>query len=232
MISSQSEHIRIANLEIPIGKEKALDGKYLIIGIDKETDNQIYDGADDLIREFGVSERDELRIKLLFEETISMLKMLSADFKADIWFERQGKEFQIKAEAYAQMNAPLKKELIDISTDKSNKAIKGIMSKIGDVIENGLLHYSEVMKVSQEYGGNTAEPGLMGIYGGIDGIEPGVMWTLSDYRTSIDEGKPEDDGYSDAVDELEKSIIANIAKDVLVGVKGNKIDMTIEYELA
>ncbi len=232
MISSQSEHIRIANLEIPIGKEKALDGKYLIIGIDKETDNQIYDGADDLIREFGVSERDELRIKLLFEETISMLKMLSADFKADIWFERQGKEFQIKAEAYAQMNAPLKKELIDISTDKSNKAIKGIMSKIGDVIENGLLHYSEVMKVSQEYGGNTVEPGLMGIYGGIDGIEPGVMWTLSDYRTSIDEGKPEDDGYSDAVDELEKSIIANIAKDVLVGVKGNKIDMTIEYELA
>ncbi len=232
MISSQSEHIRIANLEIPIGKEKALDGKYLIIGIDKETDNQIYDGADDLIREFGVSERDELRIKLLFEETISMLKMLSADFKADIWFERQGKEFQIKAEAYAQMNAPLKKELIDISSDKSNKAIKGIMSKIGDVIENGLLHYSEVMKVSQEYGGITAEPGLMGIYGGIDGIEPGVMWTLSDYRTSIDEGKPEDDGYSDAVDELEKSIIANIAKDVLVGVKGNKIDMTIEYELA
>ncbi len=232
MNSNQPEHIKIANLEIPIGKEKSIDREYILIGVDRSVDAKVYDGADAIIGELGVSKKDALRLKLLFEEAIAMLKALSADFKADIWFEREEKDCLVKVEAYAQMNAPLKKELIDIATDKSNHAVRGIMSKIGDVIENGLLHYSEVMKLSQEYGGNNMETGMMGIYGGVDGMEPGVMWSLTDYRNNLSEFEKEEDGYDDAVDELEKSIIANLAKDVVVGVRGNKIDMTIMYELA
>ena len=34
-----------------------------------------------------------------------------------------------------------------------------------------------------------------------------------------------------AFDELEKSIVASLAKDVLVGVKGDRIDITMVYGL-
>ena len=112
MNSKQSERIKIANLEIPIGKEKSIDGEYVIIGVDRETDAKVYGAADGIIGGLDVSKKDMLRLKLLFEETIGMLKALSADFKADIWFEKEQKDCCIKIEAYAQMNAPLKQEQI------------------------------------------------------------------------------------------------------------------------
>ena len=68
----------------------------------------------------------------------------------------------------------------------------------------------------------------MGMYGGMEGFpEYGVMWSLNDYRQSLSEAIENVGGAKDAWDELEKSIIGNVADDIIVGVKGNRVDMTI-----
>jgi hypothetical protein len=102
------------------------------------------------------------------------------------------------------------------------------MGKLGDVIENGLLNYENIMNLSQEYGGGYVDYGSMGMYGGFEGsLEYGMMWSLNDYRTCLESVSEKDDASKEAWDELEKSIVANIANDVLVGVKGDKVEMTI-----
>ncbi|WP_026528109.1 hypothetical protein [Butyrivibrio sp. VCD2006] len=228
MSTIQSDHIKIANLEMSAANAKD-DGSYIIIGGDRSIESKAFEEADRVISELFVTQKDALRLKLLFEETMAMLKALAVEYRAEIWFEKKGQECSLKVAANANMNAPMKRELIDISSDKSNTAAVGIMGKIGDVIENGILTYCEVMKLSQD-SGSAASVNLMGIYGGLDGVEPSVMWSLSDYKDSLPEEDDEEDE-EDLSDELEKSIIANLAKDVHVGVKGNKIDMTILYEL-
>lgn len=68
----------------------------------------------------------------------------------------------------------------------------------------------------------------MGMYGNLEGVnEFGYMWSLCDYRNSLEDAVIDNEACKEAWDELEKSIVANIANDVLVGVKGNKVDMTI-----
>jgi hypothetical protein len=56
-----------------------------------------------------------------------------------------------------------------------------------------------------------------------------VYWSLSDYKNNVGkEGASEE--HKERWDELEKSIVNNIADDVQVGVKGNHVVMTISYK--
>ena len=202
-----------------------------IIESSKLDEERVYNRGDELISELEISHKDATRLKLIYEETVGMLKAMTNEYIAEIWFEKYNKECCLKLTAKTDMSAPAKKELIDISSDKTNSSAKGVMGKIGDVIENGILHYSEVMKLNQEFGGNTVNFGTMGIYGSMDGMDPAIMWSLADYREALPEVDVEKEAIRQATDELEKSIVGSLAKDVLVGVKGKRVDMTIVYEL-
>ena len=48
------------------------------------------------------------------------------------------------------------------------------------------------------------------------------IWTLANYRQNVSKEKDEE------WDELEKSIIANIADDVQVGLQGSKVEITVK----
>ena len=49
-------------------------------------------------------------------------------------------------------------------------------------------------------------------------------WSLSQYQTAVKENESSLENW----DELEKSIIANLADDVTVGVKGDNVEMIIK----
>ena len=57
------------------------------------------------------------------------------------------------------------------------------------------------------------------------------MWSMEDYRKALQQNKDSNEGMMHAWDELEKSIVASIADDVIVGVKNNRVQMTIIYKL-
>jgi hypothetical protein len=88
------------------------------------------------------------------------------------------------------------------------------------------------MKLQQQYGGGYVNYGTMGMYSGVEGMaDSGIMWSLYEYRGALKESIDGSETAQEAWDELEKSIVASVAKDVLVGVKGNRLDMTIVCEL-
>ena len=57
------------------------------------------------------------------------------------------------------------------------------------------------------------------------------IWSLAKYRQSVDEARASDQDTTEAWDELEKSIVASIADDVRVGVKGDTVELVIEKRL-
>ena len=197
------------------------------------TDEKLFlNDADGLIKQTGVSSKDGLHLKLLLEEIAGMLRSLTTDYQAMFWFEKYPEACCLKVTGKTQMDIQKKQDLIDISSTGKNDAAKGIMGKIGDVIENGLLNYEEVSRLSQMYGGSCIDYGSMGIYGGgPDTMYPGVMWSLRDYRNALNETVAEEEDAKQALYELERSIVANLSGDVLVSVKGDRIDITVIYKL-
>ncbi len=194
--------------------------------------DDLSDRADDLIAELDVGKKTALHLKLLFEETIGMLKELTYDYHAAIWFEKYKHECCIKVTGKTEMDQGKKEGLLGMGSRKENSLANGFMGKVGDVIENGLLNYNNVMKLQQQYGGGYVNYGTMGIYSGVEGMaDSGIMWSLYEYREALGDSRSDNEGVQQAWDELEKSIVASIAKDVLVGVKGNRLDMTIVCDL-
>jgi hypothetical protein len=82
------------------------------------------------------------------------------------------------------------------------------MGKIRDVVEN--LLYPENAEYSANFVSYQLENAALS----------GDSWTLSKYRDSKK-------GEAEPWDELEKSIIANLADDVVVSVKGKNVEIVI-----
>ena len=154
--------------------------------------------------------KQTLRTRLIAEELIGMLKELSEDFDGNFWIEQENLSFEFftQLELNENMDKRTKKKFIDISSDKKNASAKGIMGKIRDVVENML--YPENAVYSSSFIAYQLETAVL----------MNDSWTLSRYRDAQKERNA-------PWDELEKSIIANLADDVIVSVKGNKVEIEI-----
>ncbi len=195
-----------------------------------------WNAVDDCVEELELSRKDALHMKLLFEETIGMFKAMTGEFNALIWAEKYQSQCALKIVSSTKMDLDKKTELLSAATNKENAKAKGFMGKVRDVIETFGLSYDNAMKLQMEYNGDTLNYSSMGMYydPGINAdpaIMGGVMWSLGDYRDSLDQVEDKGKEVQEAWDELEKSIVANIAKDVIVGVQKNHVEMTIIMDL-
>ena len=203
----------------------------VIVDSDNILGSNANERAEGAIEELELGKKDALHMKLVFEETMGMLKEMTGDYSAVVWFEKYKTQACMKLTAKTLMDVEKKSTLLDMSSE-GNVAVKGFMGKVKDVIENGILGYNNVMKLQQEYGGGYVSYGTMGMYGSTEGLaDSGISWSLYEYRNALEDSMEGDESAKEAWDELEKSIVASLAKDVLVGVKGDRVDMTIVCDL-
>ena len=192
---------------------------------------QIYDALakiDSYLEDLELGPKDTLHLRLLMEETLGMLGAMAGEYKALLWLERKGENCNIRLTGKTDMDIDKKKEILSVSKSGENTLAKGFMGKIADIIENGMLSYDNVMKLQQVYGGGYVD------YAALGGNPSDSMfvWSLDQYRDALDEVRDEDDAAGKAWDELEKSIVASLAKDVTVGVKRDEVEMTIVTALS
>ena len=186
--------------------------KSSIIKISKDNDNlnNILFETQKTARYADLDAKQTIRARLIAEEFIGMLKELSQDFDGDFWIENQDLAFTFTAQLYINenMDKQTKRKFINVSTDKKNAAAKGIMGKIRDVVENML--YPENALYSSTFISYQLENAVL-----LDD-----QWTLNRYKDSQRNNQ-------EPWDELEKSIIANLADDVSVAVKGKNVEIVI-----
>ena len=186
------------------------------------------DIADGFIKRQNIDRKKAIRLRLLVEETIGLVRMMTGDFKAQFWIENEDDEYRIRLNATTNMNIDKKDRLLSLSTSGKNSAVTGFMSKIADIIDTGFFNYNDIMKDQQKF-----SDGYFVGYGMINETpvigEP-FVWSLKNYKTSLETVTEEDDHSKEAWDELERSIVASIANDVIVGVKKDSVDLTIIYK--
>jgi hypothetical protein len=162
-----------------------------------------------------------------------MVRAMTGNFQAKMTMENEDGENRIRLVVETNMNRDKKDELLSVSTKGKNAAAKGFMGKIREIIENGLLDYDDAMRWEQEYGGGMPDYAYMGM--GFPVTNPisvpthdgAITWSLSNYKDALEEAPDSEENVQEAWDELEKSIVANIAKEVTVGVRKDRADLTI-----
>ena len=170
-----------------------------------------------------ISAKDRLRMRLLTEEMFSMVLTVAGNFSADFWLEAEEKSCTLHLEAKSELDYPKQQELISVSTTGKNSAKLGIMDKIRGMIEAGIYGVEESFRLQAEYGTGMMPYGAIGIPD--DGMADALYaWTMQKYKQDVEEERDND---PDSYDELEKSIIANIADDVKVGIRKDSIEIVI-----
>ena len=175
----------------------------------------------------GLEDKKALRLRLLAEELCGMLPGLIQDFSGEFWAENDGNDYELHVELKADdMNIDLRDELISVSKSGKNAAVKGVMGKIRAVAETMLLAASDPT-LSVPCGEFCDYHGYNMGFGYIDptiAVETGYVysWSLFNYKTAVEE--KEEGAYA----ELERSIVAKLADDIIVGVRGKNVEIIVK----
>ena len=163
----------------------------------------------------GFNQKQTLQLRLICEEIDGMLPYIIDDFCGDFWIEYENGVCKVNACIdIPELTSNKKDELIKIAKNKKNFLAEGIVGKIRSAIENLFLD----KEIYKQYDISTL------FNAGVEysvGLTPSYSWSLNKYRTVVKKENKED------WDELEKSIIANLADDVIVGVKGKQANIVV-----
>ena len=175
----------------------------------------------------GLEAKKALRLRLLTEELCGMLPGLIENFSGKFWAENDGDDYKLHVELKADdMNLDLRDELISVSKSGKNAAAKGVMGKIRAVAETMLLAASDPTLQTLPVGEFYDYHGYNIGFGYIDptiSVETGYIysWSLFNYKTAVEE---KEDEYA----ELERSIVAKLADDIIVGVRGKNVEIVVK----
>ena len=170
----------------------------------------------------GLTHKQSMQLRLLCEEIDGMLPNIIDEFEGELWIEFEESVCKVHVSIQIpEFNTDKKEELIGIAKNKKNAAATGIVGKIRNAIENFFLNEDTAMAFAVSGGNFHLATGYS------EGVDYSYLWSLGQYRDSIAK-----DEQTVEWDELEKSVIASVADDVVVGVKGNKAEIIIIKKFA
>ncbi|MBP5289475.1 MAG: hypothetical protein J6Z79_06370 [Clostridia bacterium] len=170
--------------------------------------------------EQGLDRKSVVRLRLLAEELFGMLRGIAGKVDADYYLVYEGKNFQLHMKADVSMTDEMRAQFIAASSSGKNDAARGFMGKVRVMIANLLLSSREALPYTMT---NTVS------FYSVDGMagQMASMWTMMSYKEDLMNHLHEDGQVREDWDELEKSIVANIADDVKVSVVGSTVEISV-----
>ena len=173
----------------------------------------IPDEAEKTAKYNNLTDKQATRLRLLSEELICMLPELLEYGTGKFWIENSGNDYELhvalEVENYFNLD---RDKILSVSSSGKNAAAVGIKNKIRIAMELMMVGYAEAAQFENV---DFYEMGMMNDY-----MNYKQSWSLGQY---MDQAKDKEKW-----DELEKSIIAKLADDVIVGIIGNKVDVVVK----
>lgn len=171
----------------------------------------------------GLDNKSVLRLRLLSEELIELIRSLASNLQGDFWLETKDKNVEIHMKTEIPMDLQTRNELLAVSSSGKNSAAKGIIGKIREMIAIKTLPDDPDSKYMEQQALGLLSLGYqMGTYGAGT-----YSWSMNTYVSQIDKADFNIDETKEAKDELEKSIVANLADEVKVNIVNSNVEVTI-----
>ena len=180
---------------------------------------------------YGITGRDALHLRLLTEETISLIHGILDDFSGSFWIEseksKKGLLCRICLSAEKQVNKEQESHILSVASSGKNESAKGILGKIREILRRSLQTETQE---DDDYLQNMTDVLANGQTTGAGyAVQNEAFWSLQTYRSRISEKKADSE---EEWDELEKSIIAKLADEVKVWLDADATTVVIEKLIA
>ena len=183
----------------------------------------------------GLTGKEKVHLRLLAEEMLGMLRQIAGETEAVFWVESEEKRFQLHLVAHPVITGEMRRELLSVSSSGKNAAAVGVMGKLRDIIERAFdaTNLGDPSDYSSYYmqglllpsTPDTMDPMSFALNASLNAEI--VNWSMQKYKTTVEKEKMEDAAAQEEWDELEKSIVANIADEVTVAIRGGEVEMTV-----
>ena len=159
----------------------------------------------------GLSPKNALQLRLLTEEMLGMMRSITGDIDGEFWIEDLHGVFELHLRVFTLIDEEQRRHLISASTEGRHEASRGLMGKLRSFFD--LSGGAPVMHGLFMPGGSTAPESM--------------TWSMADYREQLQQFAHRDPNALEAWDELEKSVVANVADNVKVFIRGRFVEMVI-----
>ena len=166
-----------------------------------------------------LDKKQGLQLRLLSEELVGMLPELLNRYSGEFWIENEGNRFEIHATVTSAVyNSEERSKVMSLSSSGKNAATVGFMGKVRGIVDAMLLSMADTDSLSMAATMDTCY---------VDSIGETMFstWSLEQYRMELQQ--VEEIESKEYWDELEKSIVANLADDVIVGINGREVNIVI-----
>ena len=176
----------------------------------------------------GLAPKEVLRLRLLAEELFGMVRSIVGEEEAVYRIEADGKRFELRLSADVWMTQELKKQLVSVSSQGKNAASAGFMGKLRDMIATALLPKENGLSLLSGFSMGCMSMAGSGGPAAQAASADAFYWSMNRYKQAIDETRAENSESEAAWDELEKSIVANLADEVTVLIRGSRTEIRIQ----
>lgn len=168
----------------------------------------------------GLEKRDEMKLQLLAEEMIGMIPKMTSGYKGRFWLENDGPAYELHIEFHTEfLTIDERDALLSVATSGKNAAATGIVGKIRAAFD--VMMASADTPTTMYHGAAFVNEGLY------DLDTYSNAWSLERYIQSVEKDELKKGDW----DELEKSVVARLADDVIVGIRGRNVELIIKKNI-
>ena len=166
-----------------------------------------------------MSPKNALHLRLLTEEMMGLMRSITGDVTGNFWIEDKDGVYELHLRTEKWLTSEKREKLLAASTTGKNESAKGLMGHLRNFFEVG---------ADEDVIAYTNPLVLPGMYEQTSAPTMDWEWSMVQYEEALAACKPErEEIVREARDELEKSVVAHVADDVKVGIKGRTVEMTI-----
>ena len=166
--------------------------------------------------------KSTLHLRLLAEEMMQMMRSITGETEGQFWIEDEDGEYRLHLQVATRLSTEKREQLLSVSASGKNESARGIMGRLREFFDWGC---------DEDYDGFSSSflP---------DALEHSASpmvdweWSMHRYENSLADRLDRDEYAREAWDELEKSVVKNVAYDVKVAIRNGSVEMIILKKLA
>ena len=168
---------------------------------------------------YDLPEKDRLHLRLLTEEMMGLMGSLTGETEGRFWIETQDHEYGLHLQVETRMDSGKRERLLSTASSGKNESARGLMGRLRDLFDRNededVVAFTNPLLLPGMYD-HSSKPAL------------DWEWSMVRYKGALHAQAEKEDGPArEAWDELEKSVVAHVADEVKVSIRGRTVEMTI-----
>jgi len=171
----------------------------------------------------GLSPKNTLHLRLLTEEMMSMMRSITGEPEGEFWIEDSDGVYELHLRVATRMSIEKREQLLAVSATGKNESARGLMGRIRAFFDWGC---------DEDYDGFVSPLMLPDAFEHSSSPALDWEWSMRRYENTLSTRMGQDAAAREAWDELEKSVVKNVADDVKVSIRGSAVELIILKKLA